>query len=333
MQSWPALADTAKLLKTRGGRETLFYYAAGGGGAVRDPAAKAPLLVLIHGLGDEADSWRSLIPLLRERCRVLAPDLPGFGRSAAPGRIGIKRHIAAIVRLLEAEGAGPGNPAVLAGNSLGALVAEGVAVSRPRLVKALILIDGCFPMGTKPDAGLLFLCLPFLGKRWYRRFRTDYEAAYRSLFPYYADFRAMAETERRFLRGRVIERVESETQERAYFASLRSTVWTFLTAGPRWLKKLSALLRGGVVPSRGGTGDASKRLLMIWGEKDVIMPQAAAKPLREAFPEAAFTVVAGAGHLPHQEKPAETAAAILRFLDPDVGFGNYTGQQHLLSKG
>jgi pimeloyl-ACP methyl ester carboxylesterase len=124
----------------------------------------------------------------------------------------------------------------------------------------------------------------------------------------------MDETELQFLRERVVERVESETQERAYFASLRSMVWVSLTAGQRYLKKLSAFLRGGAASAHGGT-DVSKRLLMLWGEKDVIMPQAAAKPLREAFPEAAFTVIGGAGHLPHQEKPAETAAAILRFLD------------------
>ncbi|MDR2785487.1 MAG: alpha/beta fold hydrolase, partial [Treponema sp.] len=164
----------------------------------------------------------------------------------------------------------------------------------------------------------LFLCLPFLGKRWYRQFRADHEAAYRSLFPYYADFQAMDETERQFLRGRVIERVESKTQERAYFASLRSMVWTSLTAGPRWLKKLGAFLRGGVISAHGGTGDVSKKLLIIWGEKDVIIPQTAAGSLREAFPEAAFTVIGGAGHLPHQEKPAETAAAILRFLSTDA---------------
>jgi pimeloyl-ACP methyl ester carboxylesterase len=299
----------AKVLGLRGGG-TLFYYA--GDGGLPEAAAGKPPLVLIHGLGDDADSWRSLIPLLAERCRVLAPDLPGFGRSAAPGKIGVKRHIRALIRLLEAEGAGPGNPAVLAGSSMGALIAEGVAVARPELVKALILIDGCFPLGTKPDRGLLFLCLPFLGKRWYRRFRRDHDAAYRSLFPYYADFGAMGEAERRFLRERVIERVESAAQERAYFASLRSMVWNSLTAGRRYPEKLSVFLAGG---STAQGGAASEKLLIIWGEKDLILPQAAAKPLREAFPEAAFAVIGGAGHLPHQEKPGETAAAILSFLD------------------
>jgi pimeloyl-ACP methyl ester carboxylesterase len=305
-----------KLLELRG-RETLFYYASGGGPA-RKPDAGAgvekPLVVLIHGLGDEADSWRGLIPLLAERCRVLAPDLPGFGRSAAPGSIGVKRHVRAIIRLLEEEGAGKENPAVLAGNSMGALIAEEAAVSRPDLAKALILIDGCFPLAAKPDRGLLFLCLPFLGKRWYRRFRRDHDAAYRSLFPYYADFGAMGETERHFLRERVIERVESAPQERAYFASLRSMVWVSLASGRRYLEKLGVFLRNGAGPAR-GTGDASEKLLMIWGGQDRITPQSSAKLLREAFPEAAFTVIEGAGHLPHQEKPAETAAAMLCFLD------------------
>jgi pimeloyl-ACP methyl ester carboxylesterase len=305
----------AKLLELRGG-ETLFYYASGNGPA-RGPGAKKPLVVLIHGLGDEADSWRGLIPLLGERCRVLAPDLPGFGRSAAPGKISVKRHIRAIIRLLEEEGAGRENPAILAGNSMGALIAEGAALSRPELAKALILIDGCFPLAAKPDRGLLFLCLPFLGKRWYRRFREDHDAAYRSLFPYYADFEAMGEADRRFLRERVIERVESAAQERAYFASLRSMVRVSLATGRRFLKKLDLFLRGSAGSAR-AAGDISKRLLMIWGEKDIVMPQASAKLLREAFPEAAFAVIGGAGHLPHQEKPGETAAAILRFLDRQV---------------
>ncbi|MDR0451444.1 MAG: alpha/beta hydrolase [Treponema sp.] len=309
MRSWPALADRAKSLGLPGGG-TLFYYAAGGG----ESGAKKPLVVLVHGLGDEADSWRGVIPLLQERCRVLAPDLPGFGRSVVPGRISVTRHIRAVVRLLEAEGAGPGDPAVLAGNSMGALIAEGAALARPELAKALILIDGCFPLAAKPDKGLLFLCLPFLGKRWYRQFRRDHDAAYRSLFPYYADFEAMGGAERCFLRKRVVERVESAAQERAYFASLRSMAGRSLAPGRRYLKKLDAFLRG----SAGGRGTegVSKKLLMIWGEKDLIMPQASARLLREAFPEAGFSVIGGAGHLPQQEKPAETAAAILRFLDP-----------------
>jgi pimeloyl-ACP methyl ester carboxylesterase len=311
MRPWPALADAAKYLEFDDG--TLFYYAdyADEGVAARDPGAKKPLLVLIHGLGDEADSWRALIPLLRDRCRILAPDLPGFGRSVAPGKISVKRHIRAIIRLLEEEA--DGNPAVLAGNSLGALIAEGAVVSRPDLVKALVLIDGGLPLAAKPDRGLLFLCLPFLGKRWYRHFRGDHEAAYRSLFPYYADIESLPEADRRFLRERVIERVESAAQERAYFASLRSMVWTSLTAGPRFLKGLTAFLTGGPAPAPDGTPGASNKLLLLWGEKDLILPPTAAYPLRHAFPEAAFTLISGAGHLPHQENPAETAAAILRF--------------------
>jgi pimeloyl-ACP methyl ester carboxylesterase len=46
-------------------------------------------LLLVHGLGDEADSWRHVLLPLAERYHVVAPDLPGFGRSESlplPGR-------------------------------------------------------------------------------------------------------------------------------------------------------------------------------------------------------------------------------------------------------
>lgn len=294
---WPALAPLGKLLRLNGEKETLFFY-----DTLGSHSTDKPLLVLIHGLGDEADSWRHLIPLLEEKFRVLAPDLPGFGRSAAPGRINVKRHIRAVIRLLEAAGADTAGPALLAGNSMGALIAEGVAVFRPGLVKGLILIDGAFPSPVKLGGGFLFLCLPFLGKMWYRGFRKNHQGAYESLFPYYAGFAGLDEKDKNFLRERVIARVESPSQERAYFASLRSLVWAYWKGGAGFVRSIKTFL---------GAENRAKKLLFIWGERDVIMPQKSADIIRRLCPEASFTVIPGAGHLPQQEKPAETAAVIL----------------------
>mgnify|MGYP001770903147 CR=1 FL=1 len=52
-------------------------------------AGRGPALVLLHGLADEADSWRQVIPVLAQTHRVIAPDLPGFGRSDRPMSTGI----------------------------------------------------------------------------------------------------------------------------------------------------------------------------------------------------------------------------------------------------
>src|SRR5262249_23553637 len=59
-------------------RLRLHYYEAG--------APDAPPLILIHGLGDEADTWRHVLIPLSQQYRVIALDLPGFGRSARPRR-------------------------------------------------------------------------------------------------------------------------------------------------------------------------------------------------------------------------------------------------------
>ena len=67
----------AAYARRMGGSREGFYYDSG------IPFAGAATFVLVHGLGDEADTWASLFPLLAKGFRLIAPDLPGFGRSVA----------------------------------------------------------------------------------------------------------------------------------------------------------------------------------------------------------------------------------------------------------
>ena len=48
--------------------------------------ASAPTLLLLHGFPSSSHMFRDLIPLLADRYHLVAPDLPGFGRSDAPPR-------------------------------------------------------------------------------------------------------------------------------------------------------------------------------------------------------------------------------------------------------
>jgi alpha-beta hydrolase superfamily lysophospholipase len=57
---------------------TVFYREAG--------AADAPTLVLLHGFPSASHMFRELIPLLADRFHLVAPDLPGFGKSDMPAR-------------------------------------------------------------------------------------------------------------------------------------------------------------------------------------------------------------------------------------------------------
>jgi pimeloyl-ACP methyl ester carboxylesterase len=183
---------------------------------------------------------------------------------------------------------------------MGALIAEDAACGQPGLVRGLVLLDGCFPSPAPFNAGLVSLALPFLGKRWYRAFRTNHEGAYQSLFGYYAKLQGMDGADREFLRERVIARVESPSQERAYFASLRSLMGTYLTGSPAFSRRVAAF---------------PGRILILWGGEDRVLPPDSAAKLRNLRPDTAFKIIPAAGHLPHQEQPAQTADAILRWLD------------------
>jgi pimeloyl-ACP methyl ester carboxylesterase len=302
MKPWPSLEPFGKALPMPEG--DLFYYdSARDTDSVKgnDSNSGKPALVLIHGLGDEADTWRHVFPLLANAgYRVIAPDLPGFGRSAWKGRISVHRQCRAVIRLLTETGAASTeNPAVFAGSSLGAGIAEITAIKRPDLAKALILIGGCVPVSGGMDKGIILMGMPFAGKAWYRAFRKNHEGAWKSLYPYYGDLDAMSAEDRDFLRTRVIARVESSSQERGYFATLRSIGNVFLFEQKSISRKVKLF---------------SGKVLLMWGEQDRIMPQKSAALFRDLRPDAELKVISGAGHLPHQEKPAESAAEMLRFL-------------------
>jgi len=294
MKSWPSLTPYAKTLSLPGG--DLFYYDSD---SQTNSAANKPALILIHGLGDEADTWRHVFPLLAAAgYRVVAPDLPGFGRSIWKGKISMSRHCNAVLRLLTAAGiAGPESPAVLAGSSLGAAICELAACKRPDLIKALIFIDGCFPLGGKIDKSLLKLMLPSVGSKWYRSFRKSPQLAWESLYPYYGDLNAMSAEDRAFLRERVIARVESENQERGYLSTLRSmSVFSVFNE-----KRISRRIK-----------KYPGKITILWGEKDRVLPVEKSALFRGLRPDARMTLISGAGHLPHQEKCEETAAEMLR---------------------
>lgn len=113
-------------------------------------------LVLIHGGGAGADArgnWAGCIPAYAERFRVLAVDMIGFGRSARPdpatysyGQTNRNRHMAEFVETVA------GGPAYLIGNSMGGATALGVTLTRPELVKKLVLMGAAGLDIANPDA-------------------------------------------------------------------------------------------------------------------------------------------------------------------------------------
>jgi pimeloyl-ACP methyl ester carboxylesterase len=114
------------------------YYVCGG-----EKRPDRPPLLLVHGFGASTDHWRKNIVQLQEHFQVWAIDLLGFGRSAKPnreynGNLWQEQLHDFITEVI-------GEPAVLAGNSLGGYAALCVAAEYPESVAGLILLNSAGP--------------------------------------------------------------------------------------------------------------------------------------------------------------------------------------------
>src|SRR5207237_8742274 len=105
--------------------------------------------------------WLAVGAGLAAHARVLAPDLPGFGRTPLAGRSArVRPNVELLDRLLDAV---DGGPAVLVGNSMGGLIAMMEAAARPEKVAGLVVVG---PAPPRPRGALLAPCLrlPLAGR-------------------------------------------------------------------------------------------------------------------------------------------------------------------------
>jgi pimeloyl-ACP methyl ester carboxylesterase len=97
-------------------------------------------VVLLHGFSDNLTTWRRIVAPLAARYRVIALDLPGFGRSErAWGRPLLDGYVACVAEVLDALDVD--GPVTLIGNSMGAAVATVFAGRHPERTDRVVLID------------------------------------------------------------------------------------------------------------------------------------------------------------------------------------------------
>lgn len=278
MQSFPGLEGWSRQVQLPVSGINLHLYDTGGD-------LKTPV-ILLHGLGDEADTWRHVLPFIHTSYRAIAPDLPGFGRSEKLKRkYTIPFFVDTVIELLDALSI---SRVVLAGHSTGAIIAQAVAMKQPERVEKLILISGSLvSKENRFNPGLLFFLAPGLGEWLYKSLRKNPEAAYRTLEPYYNRLEDLPQVDREFLYQRVNERVWSDGQRRGFLSTLRSLAFWISSQQ----KDLPARLSRSKIPTT-----------VIWGENDQINPVANAHALVEMLPSARLVIVDGGGHNIQQER-------------------------------
>jgi pimeloyl-ACP methyl ester carboxylesterase len=237
-----------------------------------------PLLVLLHGAGDQAGTWWRVAPELMRHFQLVIPDLAGHGESEpVAGVLGLGMLRTALEQVLDAT---PWRdaPLVLAGNSLGAWMAmlyvEKCAQKCPQRVTRAILIDGG-PIKNSSEIGLM---------------PKDREEARRTL-----DAVLDPSSPRRpnFVLDDLVR------------ISNTGPISRLLAAGEEDISKY--LLEDKL-------GNFQLPVDLIWGASDLLVPLDYAKKLQSQLPHCTLTVIERCGHAPQFERPRDLARVLLRIL-------------------
>lgn len=284
-------------------REASRFVEAAGLGWHLQELGRGPDLLLVHGTGAATHSWRGLAPLLAERFRVIAPDLPGHGFTdpLPPAEVSLPGMAAALHRLLQALGAAP---ALVVGHSAGAAILLRLSLDGRMAPKGVVSLNGAL-LPLRGLAGHLFsplakllVALPLV-PRLLARQAQDPEAVARVL----KDTGSAVDPLAVELYGRLVRRPGHVA------AALR------MMAG--W--NLQPLLRD--LPRLGPP------LLLVVGGDDRTVPPSQARRVQLLLPSARIVRLPGLGHLAHEERPDEVAKLILGFarevgaLAPENGAG------------
>ncbi|MFN3449097.1 MAG: alpha/beta fold hydrolase [Roseococcus sp.] len=255
---------------------------------VRDTGPReAPAVLFLHGFGSSLHTWDEVAAALEDGFRVIRLDLPGFGLTGPDpaGDYSDSRAGAVLAALLDALGVGRAH---VVGSSMGGRIAWRFAAEHPERVARLVLMapDGFASPGLdygKPARiGPLMRLLPFTLPR---------ALVKAGMAPAYADPAALSEA-----------RVER------YHAML---------VAPGVRRAILARMRQHIlVPPEPFLARIAAPTLLLWGEKDAMVPAAHAADYLRVLPDARSVVLPGIGHVPMEEAPGATARAIRAFLIP-----------------
>lgn len=235
-------------------------------------------LVLVHGFGGDINSWMFNLPVLAERGRVIALDLPGHGGSSKDVGAG---DLASLTGTLEGFlGALGIERAHFVGHSLGGAVAITLALDHPGLVASLSLVA---PAGLGSEINNDYLEGFIAATR-----RKELKEVLRALF---ADPESLGrEMVNEVLKYKRLDGVD---------AALRKIAGAVFPGGRQ------------IQVARDRLGALEMPVQIIWGTQDRILPAAHADGLP---PEIAVHTIDGAGHMVHMEAAGEVNRLIAKFI-------------------
>lgn len=235
-------------------------------------------VILLHdGMGDARLHWHLVMPHLADEFQVLAPDMPGFGKTSPLPQLTLKAWVEWLQKFIDELQLGQ---AVIIGNSFGALLTRLFAAAHPQYVPAAILVNGGSIYSPSPAARFL-LQVPVLNAILTRSLASSY------------------------LSDKNLEQMiyvkETRTPEFAQKAR----------EGIPGLAQLYQILASDLPKER----QPIVPVLILWGAQDQSAPVEEANRIKASIPGAKVVPIAGCGHLPHLESSDVFVWQVQQFLN------------------
>lgn len=250
--------------------------------------ASAEAVLLLHGNPGPSDDWFDVLPAIGAFARVVAPDMPGFGRADRPKAFDytVEGYGDFLGKLIDQLGI---EKVHLVLHDFGGPWGMAWAMNHPERLASLSLVN----MGVLP------------GYRWHslaRIWRT----------PIAGELFQLVST--RAVLRQAVNRNNPRPLPEAFFDRIAGYA--------DWAQKRAVLKLYRATPDLSGFSEtvttklASSRIPcnVIWGDSDVYIPISYAEAQREAFAVAAIHTLKGCGHWPMVDDPEAFRAALLPFL-------------------
>lgn len=251
---------------------------------VAGPTDAMEAIVFVHGLGGSQSTWASVLGDFAEAYRVAAIDLPGHGGSDKPAPDnavysldGLSAALGEVIEKLELV------PAIVVGHSLGGAAALQLALDRPKLVRALALVNSA-GLGAEISGELLDRV----------ESEPSREEARRLLELFFAD--------PRFILERGVDDMYASRQVEGADAAVKA------------ISERAFSREGQKIDLSGRLGDVEAPIILIWGEKDRVLPPKHALAAAGALPTSWLEVFEGVGHVPQVEAAQAFSAVVNRWL-------------------
>jgi pimeloyl-ACP methyl ester carboxylesterase len=259
-------------------------------------------VVLLHGWPGDRHDFRGVVAALDGRCRVVVPDLRGFGGTAGPpgagpeefAAAGQARSVVALVERLSSE------PVVVSGYDVGSRVAQEIAATRPELVRSLVISP---PL---PGAGSRVLSAGAQEQFWYQAFHQLRLAE------------QLVDGERDAVRA-YLEHFWTHWSGPGFVpdaAELDRLAADYARPGAfvasiNWYRAGAGMVARSVAERAPGPADRiAAPTTVLWPEHDPLFPREWSDRVGEFFSDAEIRALDGVGHFTPLEAPAEFAAAI-----------------------